>query len=205
MADEPRTPPNTPAAELNEAAGKVRPLRAHEAPRTLVSSLIPVVDQIRQLYTGFGMRPYRVYLVYVEWPSGNRGVGAPQEVARVELTPTPNIRSLDSTQQVLEATGMAEEGSISIDQISARYSEDDLLGKTPLALNPADPRTKRKAVQFFWEVVEDRTASAPKRRRYHPSGVPSLNKAGYSWSVNLVKQDADLSRSGGSGRLKGDQ
>lgn len=201
-----RTPPANPPAELPEATTAVRPLRPHETgSNNLAASLVPVVDGIRQLYTDMGIRPYRVFLVHVQWAGGERGLGEPQELSRREILPTPRVRDMSATSEVLRATGLTEEGGISIDQISAKYSEDDLMGITPDLKNLADPRTSRKQVQFYWEVVENRSIEPTgRRRRYRPISAPTISKDGFQWIVSLTRQDAERSRSGGSGRVPGD-
>ena len=50
-------------------------LRDSELGRTLVDDLIPVADDLRQLYTEFGGRPYRVFLVWVRWSADEDGDG----------------------------------------------------------------------------------------------------------------------------------
>jgi hypothetical protein len=210
MSDEARTTPAYPAAELPEATGEVHPLQPVLVRQTLVSRLIPTVDKIRQLYTDLGLRTYRVFLVVTDWSGGERGRGTMTELARTEILPTPRVDGVTGVSQILHATGLEEEGSISVSQISVKYSEDDLLGTVPLVQDSTDRRTGKKSVEFFWEVVEDRGVCDPtgattaRRRRFTPSGAPELSKDTFSWKINLKKQDIDRSRSGGSGRAKND-
>ena len=59
-----RTRNGSPYQEIPEVTGRVKPVAINGG--TLASKLVPVVDKIRQLYTNFGVRPYRVYLVHVQ-------------------------------------------------------------------------------------------------------------------------------------------
>lgn len=184
-------------AELLEAAQIVRPLRNDELDRTLAAKLIPIVDRIRQLNTRFGTRSYRVFLVHVQWSGLRRGAGTPQELSRVEILPTPACADLDSVSEVLRPQGRTEEGGLSVTEISGKYSEDDLRGLTPDLIDVTNPRTLLPNVEFFWEVVEARSASpAPVRRRFTLGAAPSLSKDTIQWRVQLMRQDYDRSRTG---------
>lgn len=196
MAD-PRVPPTNLDAELLERSGEVRPQRDHEVPSSLAVDLTDVVDDIRQLYTDFGMRSYRVFLTHIIWGSGTVGVGAPSVLSRQEVLPTPLVRDLSGVSQMLAATGLQEEGQIVVSQISPKYSEDDLMGQTPDLQDPALMRTSGTDRQFFWEVESNRRIE-PRGvpRRFTPVSAPSLSRDGFSWTISLVRQDFDSSRSG---------
>jgi hypothetical protein len=173
----------------------VRPLRPNEAATTFAAQMTPIVDELRQLATDFGIRPYRVFLVHIQWSGTRLGEGTPTEISRRELLPTPRVRDLGSTNEVLRSVGLAESGSLFVDQISAKYAEDDLMGRTPDLQDPAMPRTSTRNVDFFWEVQEFRPGQPPAvPRRYVPANAPTLKKDGFQWAVSLAKQDFDRSR-----------
>jgi len=184
-----------PSAEMPEASGQVRPLTSFEVPASLTSRLVPIVDRIRQLSTRFGARPYRVFLVHLQWPGTSIGLGEPQEISRREVLPTPRLRDLASTSEILRPFGLGEEGGVVIDQVSAKYAEDDLMGRTPDLVDPVLPRSGLSNREFFWEVVENRpTTPNPVPRRYIPNAAPTLSRDGFQWRVSLTKQDLDRSR-----------
>lgn len=196
-----RTSPVTIAGELPELTQQVRPLRPNEVPNSFAVGLTKVVDDIRQLNTAFGIRPYRVFLVHVQWSGQVRGSGQGIEISRREILPTPRVRNIESLPEILRSTGLTEEGSVSVDQISAKYSEDDLAGRTPDLQDPAQRITLGPGVEFYWEVVENRVAHPlAKRRRFFPSGAPELSRSGFQWSVSLIRQDVDRQRDGGNQR-----
>ena len=190
-----RTDQNDFAAELPELAGSVRPLRPDEVRSSLMSGLSPVIDSIRQIATDIGVRPYRVFLVHVQWSGAKPGDGQPSEMSRREIKPTPRIRDMSATTEVLSAFGRVEEGGIVVDRISAKFSEDDLLGKTPDLVDPVRPRAGKRNAEFFWEVQENRPVNPnPIPRRYVPAAVPTLMRGGSHWRVPLNKQNTDRSR-----------
>jgi hypothetical protein len=190
-----RTQQNDPAAELPELAGSVRPLRTDEVKASLMSTLSPTIDNIRQIAVDLGLRPYRVFIVHVLWTGDKVGGGNPIELSRREILPTPRIRVMSATSEVLSPFGRVEEGGIVIDRISAKYSEDDLTGKTPDLVDPAMPRTGKRNGEYFWEVQENRPGF-PKTipRRYIRAAAPTLMRGGSHWRIPLNKQTTDRSR-----------
>ena len=190
-----RTQQNDPAADMPEAAGSVRPLRPDEVKSSLMNRLVPNIDKIRQLPVNLGLRPYRVFMVHILWSGERIGEGQPQETSRREILPTPRIRDMSATSEVLSAFGRTEEGGIVVDRISAKFSEDDLMGATPDLIEPAMPRTGKRNGDFFWEVQESRPGTPnPIPRRYVPSGTPTLMRGGLHWRVPLNKQMVNRSR-----------
>lgn len=190
-----RTQQTDPGAELPELAGSVRPLRPDEVRSSLMSGLQPSIDAIRQIPTDLGLRPYRVFLIHVEWTGVRVGDGQPIELSRREILPTPRIRDMASTSEVLSSFGRVEEGGIVVDRITAKFSEDDLLGKTPDLLDPAVPRSGARNGQFFWEVQENRPGfPATLPRSYVPASAPTLMRGGLQWRVVLNKLMVNRSR-----------
>ncbi len=188
-----RTDSGLPQNELPEQTGRVRPLRREQIP--LVVRLVPVVDKIRQLYISFGLRPYRVFLVHVMWTGTQRGDGNEVEISRREILPTPRLLDMNATSEILRAYGLTEEGGVAVDQITTKYTEDDLMGRTPDLNDPAVPRTGLRNVDFFWEVQESRPSNPPPTpRRYEPNSVPMLGRDRFQWRVTLSKQQFDRAR-----------
>lgn len=198
MADD-RVDNGDPAGDVPEASGALRPPDKRESKHTLAYELTEVVDSVRTLYADFGLRPYRVFLVHGKWPGARRGYGgALQVVSRREIVPVPRVRDVGAVTRQIQALGNTEIGDIVIDQISARYTEDDLMGRTPDMVDPTSPRTLLPNVQFWWEVEEcrDQRPNTVVRRYSGPVRVPELNRGATSWRVTLTKQDQDRSRDG---------
>lgn len=164
---------------------------------TLASKLVPTVDLVRNLYSKFGVRPYRVFMVHSQWTGGEQGIGQEVITSRIEILPTPRLRDMGAVNTVMRETGLTEEGDIEVDQISARYTEDDLTGRTPDLRDSNLPRTSAMAVDFYWEIVENRGQDPyPVIRRFNPRNVPGLSRDGFQWRVTLIKQDYDRGRRG---------
>src|SRR4051812_3044355 len=160
-----------------------------------------VVDDVRTLAADFGVRPYRVFLVHAAWTGTRRGEGTLQIVARREILPVPRVIDLASVRARVGATGTVEEGDLRVVEISARFPEDDLLGRTPDLQDPVAKRTRRKTVEFFWEVIEARASNPrPAPRRFSPPVTVSLDRSGFAWEVTLVRSAYDLGRDGSTDR-----
>lgn len=150
----------------------LKPLFPHEVNDTVTECLIEAADCIRQIATDFGLRPYRVFLVWIEWTADENddgfirdeeldlddkevGVGRPVLLQEIEILPTPLVRVAGISKRQ-DAVGLTESGSISITEISARFREDVLMGLLPQYRHEEYPETLRKGVEFFWEIREDR-------------------------------------------------
>ena len=180
-----------PALEKDQASGAVHTER--QPARNLVYSIAPSIDVIRQIATDLGVRPYRVFMIHVQWTGARRGEGQPTEIARIEILPTPKVQDMAATTQVLQAMGLTEAGGLTVSQISLRFTEDDLMGKTQDLIDPEIRRTGLRNAEFFWEVVEARpTGPAPIPRRYVPADVPMRGSSG--WRITLTKQTGDRAR-----------
>lgn len=190
-----------PRSELLEMSGRLRPPQGEGQRRTLANRLVPVVDSIRRLNASFGLRPYRVFMVHAIWSGGERGAGTMRVMSRIEILPVPKVEDLGSLAETILATGTTEEGSISVAEISAKYTEDDLLGRTP---DLGDPRlaglTAEVSTDFFWEVQEERPQrDLPAIRRFAVASTPELMRGKFQWVVRLTKQDYDRGDSPGEG------
>lgn len=193
-----RTNSGDPLAELPARAGELRAPRPQLEPTTLAGRLVPVVDRIRQLSATLGVSIYRVFMVHIYWTGRKRGEGDPVVISRREIEPMPRVRDMSSVRRVPQPTGLTEEGDIIIDRISARYTEDDLIGNTPDLLNPVVPRAKLRSVEFFYEVQENRNSGPrPVPARFSPPVTkPMLSRGGLEWRITLTRAGVDSSRRG---------
>lgn len=186
-----------PTSEVPEHTGALNPPPPWRTPSTLAARLVPIVDRIRELNSRLGIRPYRTFLVHGQWTGTRRGFGQLVVTSRREIVPVPRVRDMNQVSMRIKATGRTEEGSVYIDQISARIPEDDLIGRTPDVQDVVQPRTSNPLAEFWWEIEEARsTIPNPAIRRFVPSGVPMLSRDGFNWAVVLNKQDYDRGRDG---------
>lgn len=92
---------------------------------TLVDSLLPVVDVLRDLNRTFGTRSWQVFTVKRTWSGARRGEGTSADV-ETEITPQPMV--VDKRGRVLDPAGMHEENSVQLREVSLTYTETELLG-----------------------------------------------------------------------------
>lgn len=166
-----------------------RSLGPNQAPGcSLVEELGAEVDGIRQLYTDFGLRPYRVFSTVVGWTGGERHRGRAQVVSETEFLPTPLVREIDTQNRDLRSGGHVERGTVRLEQISARYTEDEVYKLFGRSLGPGE--------ECYIEVRHDRRDGSTERRRYIVSGIPERKADRFEWVVRLTKQDENRTRAG---------
>lgn len=157
---------------------------------TLVSSLTCVVDSVRDIATCLGARPYQVSLIWTRWSGGHRGAGI-EEVLKVEhILPTPLVDNLNKLSNLLQTIGTMETGGLHISQISARYTEDYLMGRDERGRSVPEDQS------FYWEVYFPQASKPGIRRRFTVKAAPNLNSTRAEWTVDLVRAYDDRGRSG---------
>jgi hypothetical protein len=182
---------------------RIRALTSDQAKRTLANKLAPTGDRIRQIATRLGVRPYRCFLTWTKWdaPAGERGEGNEQLYARMEILPTPRVRSLDRLSFSLAHGGVIPVGSVQVDRISlTQFTEDVLLGKS-LPHNPLpfgevlQEKHIPQPYEFFWEIVEDgRGDNPPKRNRFRPMNKPERRAGKLDYTIMLERVSLDRTR-----------
>lgn len=167
-------------------------LRDNEYAQTLAGKLIPVADQLRDLLTRAGLRPYIVRLVWTQWSGGQRGYGTEEVVREDQLLPTPKIAPLTSIDAVQYSVGSEEIGEIMLEQISARYTEDYLLGRNEHGDSIPEDQ------QFYYEIEfpQENGVFPGIRRRFVISGTPSRFAGRFQWQVMLRKAVENRRRNG---------
>lgn len=186
-----RTNPRTETANTDPEVGP------NPSPETsLVESFGGVVDDLRQLYTDFGMRPYRVFSVVGKWSGGRRGYGEWVLQSEVELLPTPKVMveqgpgQFGRLAEVSNPAGLTERGSIKLFEISPRYTEDDVR-----QLFHIQPETK-PVFEGFIELSIDRRDGQTKRRRFAVDHAPQRRAGSFDWTVTLRSSDQNRDRGG---------
>ena len=152
---------------------------------TLARALVHCVDQVRDINTQLGLRPYVVRLVHTRWSSGERGAGVEQVISVVPITPIPKIETISALDVNYSSVGGQENGCLRVSQISGRYTEDQLLGRTYDG-NPIDEDTN-----FFYEI-EYRGGNGPQHmRRFYVSGAPQKSPGGVQWEIEIQRSNQD--------------
>ena len=157
--------------------------------QSLVESLGSVADDIRQLYTDFGLRPYTVVSVVIGWTGGKPGRGDAFIVQETPLLPTPQVVDMKPVRGMAKPAGFDEEGSILLTQISPRYTEDDINTIFHVQPLPIDR-------EGFLEVRVDSRDGSTTRRRFRVQGTPYRDADSFEWSTRLVLESHDRSRDG---------
>lgn len=162
-----------------------------QAANTLANRLGRVADNIRQIATRLGARPYRCFLVWSKWTGEHRGEGRELETSRVEILPTPVVQSLDNLAYNVQDIGLVQVGDVRITEISASFSEDELLGRMNGALQVEQP------YEFYWEIIEDgRAGDQPVHTKFRPKGRPHRQADNAQWVVSLERVGDDRRRDG---------
>lgn len=154
--------------------------------RSLAAELASTADDIRQLYTDAGLRPYRVFMVVEHWSGGQVGRGK-VHTTETELLPTPKV-NVKGSYDGLTAAGRQPKGSVMITEISARYTEDEIVG---LFTPPAKPDQVT-----FLEVSVDARDGKTRRRRYTIKNAPQLDAENFQWTAVGVSQSSERTRDG---------
>lgn len=159
--------------------------------RSLGQRLVPVADQIRDLATKFGLRPYKVRLVRVRWSGGERGVGTPVAEHEEQILPTPLILDLTTMTAVVQPVGLDEVGLVGLAEVSGRYTEDQLR-----FLNP-DGGPPGRDEEVFYEVEFLRPDGLEgERRRFYLRTAPYYNPGRLQWMLRLERAHDDRQRNG---------
>lgn len=159
--------------------------------KTLTTKLIPTVDRLRDLFTRFGLRAYKVRMVRVRWTGNRRGTGAAIVTSSMDILPTPKVINFDTMTEIVNPVGLDEIGSIGVIQISGRYTEEELrfLGKKGETLEPNE--------EAFYEIEEIRVDGLPgERRKFNLRGAPFYQPGKFEWVVRLERAHNDRTRGG---------
>ncbi|GAC1446924.1 MAG: hypothetical protein PVSMB8_04850 [Vulcanimicrobiaceae bacterium] len=173
---------------------KLRPLTPEQAKGTLAHRFGRIGNNLRQLATKLGARPYRVFLVWVTWSGPERGVGDQRLFKEDEILPTPLVKSLDGVSLSASGAGVIPIGSIEVSEINAYRTNDELIGK--MIPTPHEDQIPNP-IDFFYEVHEDgRGDPLPVRHRYRVLSPPVRRATRVDWIVRLERASEDRSRTG---------
>lgn len=174
-----------PRGQISNTDPNVHPLANPSC--SLIDALGKVADDVRQIYTDLGARPYRVFSVVYRWTGGAIGRGEPIVESELELLPTPSV-DLMGVQGSPREAGIVERGNVTLKQISPRYTEDQVRGL--FFVDPLPPDR-----QGFIEVTVDARDGTSPRRRFTVVGVPTRFATSFEWQATMVREDASRTRS----------
>lgn len=191
---------------------RYRSLTGQQARGTLAQRFAKKIDRYRQRMTDYGLRPYRIWLVWLKYDGVERGDGNASVLAQVELLPSPRVTDMTALTMRSASAGTFPEGSIRVDGISAHaYSADELTGlKIPRPSGNGQPMPPQQAcagsdfdnqfsskVDFCYWVQEDGRTDDPARiERFRPMSRPFRDQSGFNWTILLARSDRDPTREG---------
>lgn len=166
-----------------------RPLSPFQARATLANRLGRVADRLRQFSTSFGLRPYRVFLVWSRFTGEERGEGSEREIRRLEILPTPRIAELTSLQNAAYSAGVLTTGTLRVDLITRSLNQSHLDGTEIPGVGQVI-KSYPEGVDFWWEIRSDgRGLDIPVPLRFRLSSAPMLLAGQVGWAVVLERQD----------------
>lgn len=159
--------------------------------RSIGQKLIPVVDRVRDINTQLGFRPYRVKIVKTRNAGGKRGRGPETVISELELLPTPLVVDMRSLSEVITPVGVNEQGILQLQQISGRYTEEQLIGIG------SDGNPVAADVNVFYEIEFFRRDGGPsEKRRFIRDSLPSYLSTQVQWQITLVSANENRDRDG---------
>ncbi len=163
--------------------------RPHPNPdASLVGEFDDVIDEMRQLQTDVGARPYRVFAVVIEWSGKEVGKGDPRVIVERELLPTPLVR-LRGVRVERTSIGKAERGYTELSELSPGYTEEELQRSFHV-------KQLTEGVEAFYEIQQDRRDPGAPRRRFTLVSPPERDVENFQWVLRLGRQDPDRARDG---------
>ncbi len=148
---------------------------------SLVEDLGAIADDIRQIATDLGARPYTVHAVRVRWSGGEVGRGEPQPPTDVQVLPTPDFRP--SLDRPADSAGAVERGDATLVGVSPRYTESDLETMFGVGASAAE--------ECFIEVRIDERDGSTVRRRFTLAKPPERRPTRCDWRIVLRRYAGD--------------
>ena len=159
---------------------------------TLAQKLIPVADNVRNLFTRFGLRAYKVRVVRVRWSGKKRGQGVPHVERTLDILPTPLVEDLSALTEVLEPIGIDETGVVTVSEISGRFTDDQLRYLS----DDGEPPGPDEEVFYEIEYPQPDGAGGDVKRRFTLRGAPNYSPGRFQWTIRLERAQEDRTRQG---------
>lgn len=157
-------------------------LEPWEADRSLGDALPELVDDAFQIVADLGLRPYRVFSIIEQWTGGARGRGEVRIISELEFTPPPVLR-YRKLRRDMKSAGVVERGDLTLERISARYTEEEIRSFFPTNLDAGQ-------YAYIEQRFDGRNQGEPQRRRFTIASVPNLEiPRRFQWTVRVRPQD----------------
>jgi hypothetical protein len=109
----------------------------------------------------------------------------------MEIMPTPLVVDMRSLTEVVTPVGVNEQGTVQLQYISGRYTEEQLLGVGPDGSQVASNETVYYEIEFFRP-----DGASSERRRFVRDSIPTYNSGQFQWMVTLVSVLENRARDG---------
>lgn len=155
----------------------------------LVEDLGAVADDIRQIASDLGARPYRLFSVIQQWSGGQVGRGEASIVQRRELIPRPRVNVNPARTEFTEG-GRQTRGYVRVSELSPRLTQDDIFG-----IFAVQPLTE--GLEAYVEMAMDSRDGRSERYRLTAADVPYRDAENFQWTVDLYFASNSPTRDGG--------
>lgn len=172
-------------------APKFTDLSTTQFNQTLAQTLVPTADSLRDMFTSFGLRPYKVRFVRLRWSGMKRGQGAAYVACEIDILPTPKILDLTTLTEIVNPVGLDEVGGVLLTQVSGNFTEEQLrFGET-------DKKSLAQNEEVFYEVQFVRKDDQPgDRRRFALRSAPMYLAGKFQWQLRLEKSNENRAANG---------
>ena len=145
------------------------------------------VDRARFLQESLGARPYRLFLVWSFWPSGEAGDGRERGPVRYEVRPRPKVTGYAQISRNPTVIGVVPEGTLRVEEVPLWLTWANLKGEEHPERGPL-PGTLGGDLRFWYEVdVDGRDPTFP-AQVFRRSAEPERDEERAQWVLLLERQ-----------------
>lgn len=157
---------------------------------TILSSLTArggPVDQARRMATMIGARPYRLFLCWSRWASGEIGRGEEVPVLRFEIEPRPKLTGYAALSRNPTVIGVVDTGTVRVEEVPLWLPYAALQGLAHPETGEVQ-RGPEEGVEFRYEVDVDERDPTFRPERFRLSAKPERDEEGAQWILVLERQ-----------------
>jgi hypothetical protein len=145
------------------------------------------VDQARRMACVVGARPYRLFLCWSRWPSGEVGRGQEVDVLRYEVEPRPLLIGYAGLTRNPTAIGVVPAGTVRVVEVPLWLPYEALKGHAHPEQKFAQGGPER-GVDFRYEVEVDERDPTFRPQRFRLSAEPEREEENAQWVLILERQ-----------------
>lgn len=156
---------------------------------TILSSLTAKggpVDQARLVAERVGARPYKLFLCWSRWPSGEVGDGREKGPCKYEVRPRPKVTGYASISRNPTVIGVVPTGILRVEELPLWLTWDNLTGAAHPTLGPMGGPDQ--GVRFWYEVEVDERDPSFEPQTFRRSAEPERDEERAQWILVLERQ-----------------